>query len=98
MSGNGHETAAIEARPVLPAAQPSCQTCDFMRREGATMRCYYNPPTPHLVGAVPSKLQGGPPTLIVAGLTPEVSPRQFCRNHPLLRQGLSPGYGAEEVN
>lgn len=94
---------ASVARP-----QPSCETCDFMRREGNAMRCYFDPPAPALIGTVPAKIQGAPPQLVIAGLSPEVHPARFCHHHPLIegrapghpdaRKVRSPGYGAEELN
>lgn len=48
------------------------------------MRCYYEPPQPALIGTKPSAIAGGPPMLVIAGLSPEVHPARFCRHHPLL--------------
>lgn len=62
------------------------------------MRCYYEPPLAHYLATVKSRIEGAPPVLIVAGLTPEVHPARFCRHHPLLREGGSPGYGAGSTN
>src|SRR5260221_14381917 len=81
--------------------QPSCSTCDFMRRFGGAMRCLWNPPTPALVGAVPSKLAGAPPSLIIGGMRAEVAADEFCRHHPDLRGDIgeldrSPGFAAPE--
>lgn len=96
---NGVPETEIAGRISSVAGSPiSCESCDFMRREGNAMRCYYEPPEPSIIGQIPSKIQGGPPTLVIAGLSPEVHPARFCHHHPLLRTGNSPGYGAEEVN
>jgi hypothetical protein len=99
---------AERLRPGTPGgAQPSCEACDFMRREGNAMRCYYEPPTPMLIATVPSKIAGGPPQLVIAGLSPEVHAARFCRHHPMLEgralgplgaAPMSPGYGAESPN
>lgn len=77
------------------------------------MRCYYEPPQPALIGTKPSAIAGGPPMLVIAGLSPEVHPARFCRHHPLLEgrrhsvmgvvepgppERLSPGYGGEPKN
>lgn len=64
---------------------PSCSTCDFMRHEGGTMRCYFDPPAPALLGTIPSKLQGLPPQMVVTGISPEVHAQRFCQHHPDLR-------------
>lgn len=80
---------------------PSCTTCDFMRHEGPVMRCYWDTPQPALLGQVPNRIQGGPPVLIITGISPEVSPERFCRHHPALRMEgdvqTSPGMGAAPV-
>lgn len=80
-----------------PRIDPSCETCEWMRREGNTMRCYYDPPKPQFIQIAAAKIAGGPPVLVVAGITPEVAPQRFCRHHPLLH-GRSPGFPAESVN
>lgn len=74
--------------------QPSCASCDFMRHEGQSMRCFWNPPVAMFLGAVPAKIQGAPPMILSTGVYPEVHPGRFCRHHPDLRgdaQPQSPG-------
>jgi hypothetical protein len=59
-----------------------------MRREGPTMRCYYDPPLAQFIGTQPSPVRGAKPLLVVAGLSPEVTAERFCRHHPMLREAL----------
>lgn len=48
------------------------------------MRCYYDPPLAQVLGTIPSRLQGGPPQLLIAGISPEVHEDRFCRHHPAI--------------
>lgn len=66
-------------------AVPSCSTCDFMRYEGQVMRCLWNPARAEVIGQAPSRIQGGPPMLVITGILPEVTLTRFCRHHPDLR-------------
>ena len=54
------------------------------------MRCYYDPPVGTALGMQPNRIQGMPPQLIVAGISPEVHPDRFCRHHPLIVEGQTP--------
>ena len=95
MSRNGMppEIPEIEIAEKLASSrnQPSCSTCDFMRREGPAMRCYHEPPVPVLLGTVPNKIAGAPQQLVITGISPEVHDQRFCRYHPLLRGPIMPG-------
>lgn len=64
---------------------PSCTTCDFMRYINDTMRCFWDAPTPTLIAVIPNRITGAPPIPVVTGISPEVSPDQFCRHHLALR-------------
>lgn len=74
---------------------PSCTTCDFMRYVNETMRCFWDAPTPTLIAVIPNRIAGALPIPVVTGISPEVSPDQFCRHHPDLRfegdVAMSPG-------
>lgn len=78
-------------------SQPSCATCDFMRHEGNSMRCYWNPPTAMYLGTAPADPENGrpAPTLLSTGVYPEVHPGRFCRHHPDLRGDGQASPGAE---
>lgn len=65
--------------------KPTCASCDFMRHEGAVMRCYWEAPQPVFLGASPGRIAGGPPALVITGMSPEVTAERFCRHHPELR-------------
>jgi hypothetical protein len=71
--------------------KPSCTTCPYMRFEGNSMRCYYDPPLATALGVQPNRIQGLPPQLVIAGISPEVHPERFCRHHPLIaNEGVVP--------
>jgi hypothetical protein len=55
-----------------------------MRIQGG-MRCFWSEPAAALVGTIPNKIAGMAPTVVVTGITPEVTPDRFCRHHPDLR-------------
>lgn len=81
-------------------ASPSCTTCDFMRYVNDTMRCFWDAPVPTLIAVIPNRIAGAPPIPVVTGISPEVSPDQFCRRHPSLRPAgvsevRSPGLAAK---